>query len=138
MVRACIVGLRLKTSSIKRFGPTYSIFIFKCVVIGSGMLSWTTFFARYLRLMQSSTRAMRPVAMRTLGINVSRDNSVETHLMNGVYSLCDVRGAMDRILWGIFELEGAWGDKVSSLLINTVIWIRNDRGYNVAGAVIHE
>ena len=65
-VRA-VIGLRLKTSSMSLFGPTYSMFIFKWAVIGSGIFSWTTFFARYLRLIQSSTRVINPVAIMTLG-----------------------------------------------------------------------
>jgi hypothetical protein len=62
-----LLGLQLNISSMKRLGPIYSMFIlsgdFVHVV---GKTSWTDFFLWYLRLTQSSTRAMIPVVTMTL------------------------------------------------------------------------
>lgn len=53
---------RWKTSSIRRFGPTYSAFILFGLIASTGMAIWRQLFWCQRLLMQSSTRAIKPEA----------------------------------------------------------------------------
>ena len=59
-------AFRWNTSSMSRLGPMYSMFILKLALRMSGMCNCVLCFEWKRRLMQSSTRAMRPVATTTL------------------------------------------------------------------------
>ena len=62
--RVAVCPRRLNTSSIKRFGPTYSMFILSADFIGTGKVKLFLWCQRLL--MQSSTSAVIPVATITL------------------------------------------------------------------------
>jgi hypothetical protein len=58
--------LRLNISSMRRLGPTYSMFILKLAFRMSGICNWVLCLEWKRRLIQSSTSAIRPVATTML------------------------------------------------------------------------
>lgn len=67
--RVAVNPRRLKTSSMSRLGPTYSMFICSGDFINAGRFIWKPFFWCQRALMQSSTRAIRPVATMALKLD---------------------------------------------------------------------
>ena len=73
---------RLKTSSMSRFGPMYSMFILPEDKRDIGRGNWKRSFWCHLDLMQSSTRAIKPVATIALR-SLSQKHRSKPTLGNG-------------------------------------------------------
>ena len=121
--RVAVVPRRLNTSSTRRLGPTNSMFILSGDFVSMGNLDCAPLpFGCHLLLMQSSTRAIRPVATITLLLLVCDLSQVSDIDSLGNVSKLLILNAL------ITDIERARGNPSTfSLLLATFLRIHDVR-----------